>query len=166
MSRRTDGFYAKRHHQRKCGREEHRRKSTEHRCTSLQRCNLGMREPVAKLRQKRKHQRERENRKQLAPEKFRRRNRRKLQKFQRIAFALARKSVTRQGCTHRSHQAAEQKHHVAFHALHNLATVTRHGNRLARRKNHRRDDERDPETRIPENQTKFVFKNMEHISRQ
>ena len=166
MSCRTDSFYTKRHHQRKCGREEHRRKSTEHRRDRRRHCNFGMREPIAQLRQKCKHQRERENGKQFTPEKFRRRNRRKLQKFQRIAFALARKTVTRQRSAHRSHQATEQKHHVTFHALHNLATITRYRNRLARREDYRRDDERNPEARIPEYQAKFVFKNVEHISRQ
>ena len=149
MSCSTNGLNTERHHQRKGRRKEHRRKSSKHRSTCLQRRNFRMRKPITELCQQRKHHWERNNRQELSPKKFRRCNRRKLQKFKRIAFAFARKTVARQRRTHRSHQATEQEHHVAFHAIHNLATVTRHSYRLTCRKNHRRNDERNPETRIP-----------------
>ena len=85
-----------------------------------------------------------------------------MQQFKRIAFALAREAVCRKRRTHRGHEATEQEHHVAFHALHNLYTVTRNCNRLRCRQNRRRDDEGNPETRFPENQAKFVFEDVEH----
>ena len=162
MGRRPHRLHPEREHQGKGRREKHRRKGAQDRSHRGHRRNIRMGKPVGRLGQKGKHHREREYGQKLAPEKCRRLYRRKLQQFQGIAFPLPRKRIAGQGCPHGRHEAPQQKHHVTFHAFHNLPAVAGDRNPLARRENHRRDDEGNPEFRVPEYQAKFVSKNMEH----
>ena len=162
MRCRTNCFYAKRKHQRERRREKNCRERPKNRRQSHRRRNNRMRKPVRKFRQQREHYRKRQHGQQLTPKEVCRLNGRKLQKFKGVTFTLPCKTICRQGRTHRGHEATEQKHHVTFHTLHNLSTVTRHGNRLGSRKNHRRNNEGNPESRIPKNQSHFVFKYVKH----
>ena len=163
LRRGADGLYPEGKYQREGGHEQDCGKRAEDRSERLRRCNCRMCEPVCELDQQGKRHREGQYGKEFAPKEVCGRYRGKLQEFEGIAFALPRKAVRGERRPHRGHEATEQEHHVAFHAVKDLRPIARRSNRLARRQNHRRDDERDPETRFPKNQAKFVSKDVKHL---